>query len=190
MQQLNLFLSLAWKHVQLAPVCPLKDTHGRTTHVPWFVCAAGKEDTMRRCKSIAVFTLALVTVGLSAQQQQTQQQSQQTGMPGPAGRFVLVRSCDVVAGKGEEATKFALEMAALSKPSDTMKPPFESYRVYSEMFGDVGRLHFVMEFANFNALGALMAGPPPEKIQAVIKQGATVVRSCKDTVMRELRQQQ
>jgi hypothetical protein len=47
-----------------------------------------------------------------------------------------------------------------------------------------------MEFANFNALATLMAGPPPEKIQALLKQAATVVRSCKDTVMRELRQQQ
>jgi hypothetical protein len=81
-------------------------------------------------------------------------------------------------------------MAALSKPSDTMKPPFETYHVYSEMFGEVGRLHFVLEFPTFNALGTLMAGPPPEKIQAVLKQAAPVVRGCKDTVMRELREPQ
>jgi hypothetical protein len=145
---------------------------------------------MRRCKSIALLTLMLVTVGLSARQQQMPQQPSQTAMSGPVGRFVLVRSCDVVAGKGEEATKLALEMAALSKPSDTMKPPFETYHVYSEMFGEVGRLHFVLEFPTFNALATLMAGPPPEKIQAVLKQAAPVVRGCKDTVMRELREPQ
>ncbi len=138
---------------------------------------------MRRYAIAGVLVALLSTVGVLAQQQMPGSSNAANAAP----KIVFVRTCTIVDGKGEEAVKWATEIVTTSQPAGPNKPPFDSANVYQERFGPLGRLHFVLTFADFTKLGQFTTEPPPPQVQEMLKQAPMLFRDCKDTVMTPLR---
>ena len=137
---------------------------------------------MRSCTPGVMLVLVVVAnSGLAAQEEKKQPAPPSTSAP---SSIMLMRTCDIVGERGPEAARWALDIIATAKGSGS---PFKSARVYSERFGHLGRLHWLLEFADWNAVEMFM-GPPPPKIQEMLKQAPTLLRDCKDTMMVELQQ--
>ena len=140
---------------------------------------------MRKLVLVAAFATPFTIALVSAQQPTAPAQASAGASP----RITLIRSCQIAEGKGEEARKWATDIIAATKTAGG-KPPFEAAASYQEVFGELGRVHFVLEFADLNAVGRWMESPPPAKIQEMMKQAPSLLPKCEDTLLRQLGQRQ
>lgn len=145
-----------------------------------------EEVTMRRFLLFALLLFPFTPEMLSAQQPATKPQAD---TPASGTRVTVVRSCEVAEGRMEQARTFATDILAAVKAAGG-KPPFESAAAYEQVLGELGRFHFILEFTDMNAVGMWLAGPPPGKVQDMLKQSATLFPKCEDTVLRQLGQRQ
>ena len=75
------------------------------------------------------------------------------------------------AGKGPDAQQLAQDIYALV----SKKYPDNNTEVYSEMFGDMGTLHFIAQFESLAALESQMAQvAADDEMQSLLAKGQTV----------------